>query len=237
MNYYRDESRILFRNGQINLSEIAKIEKAYLYVLNKIKLFIKNAKTIPSDVEKKINNLADIYHGNFSLFQSLPDTWAIDQLHPIAPIHKLNQKPTRRAIFNDITCDSDGMISKFVLNNEISNTLPVHNFDNKKGYFFGVFFVGAYQETLGDLHNLFGDTNVITIKLIENGKFKIIHEQLGDKVSEVLSYVEYSTKKIFKNFEKTVNKSLIKKKIKVSEKNKLLKNFKDSIQGYTYYEN
>ena len=237
LNYYRDESRILFRNGQINLSEIAKIEKAYLYVLNKIKLFIKNAKTIPSDVEKKINNLADIYHGNFSLFQSLPDTWAIDQLHPIAPIHKLNQKPTRRAIFNDITCDSDGMISKFVLNNEISNTLPVHSFDNKKGYFFGVFFVGAYQETLGDLHNLFGDTNVITIKLIENGKFKIIHEQLGDKVSEVLSYVEYSTKKIFKNFEKTVNKSLIKKKIKVSEKNKLLKNFKDSIQGYTYYEN
>ena len=158
-------------------------------------------------------------------------------MHPIAPIHKLNQKPTRRAIFNDITCDSDGMISKFVLNNEISNTLPVHSFDNKKGYFFGVFFVGAYQETLGDLHNLFGDTNVITIKLIENGKFKIIHEQLGDKVSEVLSYVEYSTKKIFKNFEKTVNKSLIKKKIKVSEKNKLLKNFKDSIQGYTYYEN
>jgi len=237
LNYYRDELRVLFRNGQINLSEMAKIEKAYLYILNKIKSFLENSKTIPNDVEKKINNLADIYHGNFSLFQSLPDTWAIDQLHPVAPIHKLKQKPTRRAILNDITCDSDGRISKFVLNNDIVNTLPVHNFDNKKGYFLGVFFVGAYQETLGDLHNLFGDTNVITIKLLDNGKFKIIHEQLGDKVSEVLSYVEYSTKEIFKSFEKTVNKSFNKKIIKVSEKNRLLKNFKDSIQGYTYYEN
>ena len=237
LNYYRDELRVLFRNGQINLSEMAKIEKTYLYILNKIKSFLENSKTIPNDVEKKINNLADIYHGNFSLFQSLPDTWAIDQLHPVAPIHKLKQKPTRRAILNDITCDSDGRISKFVLNNDIVNTLPVHNFDNKKGYFLGVFFVGAYQETLGDLHNLFGDTNVITIKLLDNGKFKIIHEQLGDKVSEVLSYVEYSTKEIFKSFEKTVNKSFNKKIIKVSEKNRLLKNFKDSIQGYTYYEN
>ena len=237
LNYYRDELRVLFRNGQINLSEMAKIEKAYLYILYKIKLFLEKSKTIPNDVEKKINNLADIYHGNFSLFQSLPDTWAIDQLHPVAPIHKLKQKPTRRAILNDITCDSDGRISKFVLNNDIVNTLPVHNFDNKKGYFLGVFFVGAYQETLGDLHNLFGDTNVITIKLLDNGKFKIIHEQLGDKVSEVLSYVEYSTKEIFKSFEKTVNKSFNKKIIKVSEKNRLLKNFKDSIQGYTYYEN
>ena len=237
LNYYRDELRVLFRNGQINLSEMAKIEKAYLYILNKIKSFLENSKNIPNDVEKKINNLADIYHGNFSLFQSLPDTWAIDQLHPVAPIHKLKQKPTRRAILNDITCDSDGRISKFVLNNDIVNTLPVHNFDNKKGYFLGVFFVGAYQETLGDLHNLFGDTNVITIKLLDNGKFKIIHEQLGDKVSEVLSYVEYSTKEIFKSFEKTVNKSFNKKIIKVSEKNRLLKNFKDSIQGYTYYEN
>ena len=115
--------------------------------------------------------------------------------------------------------------------------MPVHNFDNKNGYFLGVFFVGAYQETLGDLHNLFGDTNVITIKLLSNGNFKIIHEQLGDKVSEVLSYVEYSTKKLFKNFEKTVNTSFNKKIIKVSEKNRLLKNFKDAIQGYTYYEN
>ena len=237
LNYYRDELRVLFRNGQINLSEMAKIEKTYLYILNKIKSFLENSKTIPNDVEKKINNLADIYHGNFSLFQSLPDTWAIDQLHPVAPIHKLKQKPTRRAILNDITCDSDGRISKFVLNNDIVNTLPVHNFDNKKGYFLGVFFVGAYQETLGDLHNLFGDTNVITIKLLDNGKFKIIHEQLGDKVSEVLSYVEYSTKEIFKSFEKTVNKSFNKQIIKVSEKNRLLKNFKDSIQGYTYYEN
>ena len=173
----------------------------------------------------------------FSLFQSLPDAWAINQLHPIAPIHKLNQKPKRRAILNDITCDSDGMITKFVLNEGISDTLPVHEIKRGEDYFIGVFYVGAYQETLGDLHNLFGDTNVISIKLKKDGKFKITHQQIGDKISEVLSYVEYKPEKLFKNFKKIVDRSLLDKKLKNNEKNKLLQSFKDSIEGYTYFEN
>ena len=111
-----------------------------------------------------------------------------------------DKKPTRRAVINDITCDSDGMISKFVLNDGISNTIPLHEIKNNEDYYLGVFFVGAYQETLGDLHNLFGDTNVASIKLLKNSKFKIVHEQVGDNVSEVLSYVEYSTTKLFNNY-------------------------------------
>ena len=237
LNYYRDELRILFRNNQINLKDMAKIEKTYLFILNKMKSLLLETKEISDDVLNTINNLADIYHGNFSVFQSLPDVWAIDQLHPIAPIHKLSETPKRRAVLNDITCDSDGMISKFVLNDGISKTLPVHEIKNDEDYYLGVFFVGAYQETLGDLHNLFGDTNVASIKLFKNSKFKIIHKQVGDKVSEVLSYVEYSPSKLINNFIKILNHKQNSDILKLTEKNKLLKTFKDSLQGYTYFEN
>ena len=236
LNYYRDELRILFRNGQINLSHISKVEKTYLYVLNQIKKFIVEKQLVSNPISSKLNNLADIYHGNFSLFQSLPDMWAIDQLHPIAPIQKLNIKPQRNTILNDITCDSDGVISKFVLNNNVRNTLPLHNIKKNDEYYLGVFFVGAYQETLGDLHNLFGDTNVSTIKLENNGKFKVIHEQLGDKISQVLNYVEFSPNEVIESFKKITEKYYKRKIISLKEKNQLLKNFKASIDGYTYYE-
>ena len=237
LNYYRDELRVLFRNGQINLLEISKIEKTYLYVLNRIKKFVDEKKLNSNPVASKLNNLADIYHGNFSLFQSLPDMWAIDQLHPIAPIQKLNRKPNKRVILNDITCDSDGMISKFVLNDGIKDTLPIHEMKENEEYYLGVFFVGAYQETLGDLHNLFGDTNISTIKLEENGKFKIVHEQIGDKISQVLNYVEYSSSNILKTFSEKTNKSYREKLISNKERNQLLKIFNASIDGYTYFEN
>ncbi len=237
LNYYRDELRVLFRNGQINLFEISKIEKTYLYVLSRIKTFMDEKKLNSNPIANKLNNLADIYHGNFSLFQSLPDMWAIDQLHPIAPIQKLNCKPNKHVILNDITCDSDGMISKFVLKDGIKDTLPIHEVKKNEEYYLGVFFVGAYQETLGDLHNLFGDTNISTVKLEENGKFKIIHEQIGDKISQVLSYVEYSSDEIIQTFFQKINKYYKKKLINNKEKNQLLKNFKASIDGYTYFEN
>ena len=163
--------------------------------------------------------------------------WAIDQLHPIAPIQKLNLKPNKHVILNDITCDSDGTISKFVLNDGIKDTLPIHEVKKNEEYYLGVFFVGAYQETLGDLHNLFGDTNISTVKLEENGKFKFLHEQIGDKISQVLSYVEYSSDEVFKTFSQKINKYHKKKLITSTEKNQLLKNFKASIDGYTYFEN
>jgi arginine decarboxylase len=184
-----------------------------------------------------LDQVADIYHCNFSLFQSLPDVWAINQLHPISPIHRLNEVPTRRAILSDITCDSDGKIDRFVLENSgVSGTLPVHELKDGEDYYLGVFFVGAYQETLGDLHNLFGDTHVATIELRHDGGFELKHEQEGDTLTEVLSYVEYDTKTMLNNFKVIVERAASQGRINPTDRRDMIATFKDSINGYTYFE-
>jgi len=236
LNYYRDEIRVLFRSGQIDLPNMAKTEETYLNIINKIKKVLVSSTEITEELQTSLDNMADIYHGNFSLFQSLPDVWAIDQLHPIAPIQKLDKDPNRRAVLNDITCDSDGIINKFVLRDGISNTLPVHKIENDEDYFLGVFYIGAYQETLGDLHNLFGDTNVVTIKLKENGGYQLLHEQEGDTISEVLSYVEYEPKDIINRFKSIVEDAVRSRDLSLSERKELTQSFKESISGYTYFE-
>ena len=237
LNYYREEIRALFRSGQIDLSNMAKTEETYLYVINKIKTVLSSSTEITAELQVSIDNMADIYHGNFSLFQSLPDVWAIDQIHPIAPIQKHHIYPDRRVILNDITCDSDGIINKFVLKDGISNTLPLHDISDDEDYFLGVFYIGAYQETLGDLHNLFGDTNVVTIKLKEDGGYQLLHEQEGDTISEVLSYVEYEPKDIINRFKRIVEDAVRSRDLSLSERKQLTQSFKESISGYTYFEN
>ncbi len=236
LNYYRDEIRALFRSGQIDLPNMAKTEETYLYVINKIKTALSSSTEITEELQDSIDNMADIYHGNFSLFQSLPDVWAIDQIHPIAPIQKHHKYPDRRVILNDITCDSDGIINKFVLKDGVSNTLPLHSIKDNEDYFLGVFYIGAYQETLGDLHNLFGDTNVVTIKLKENGNYQLLHEQEGDTISEVLSYVEYEPKDIINRFKRIVEDAVRSRDLSLSERKQLIQTFKESISGYTYFE-
>ncbi len=236
LNYYRDEIRALFRSGQIDLPNMAKTEETYLYVINKIKTVISSSTEITEELQDTIDNMADIYHGNFSLFQSLPDVWAIDQIHPIAPIQKHHEYPDRRVILNDITCDSDGIINKFVLKDGVSNTLPLHSIKDNEDYFLGVFYIGAYQETLGDLHNLFGDTNVVTIKLKENGNYQLLHEQEGDTISEVLSYVEYEPKDIINRFKRIVEDAVRSRDLSLTERKQLIQSFKESISGYTYFE-
>ncbi len=236
LNYYREEIRALFRSGQIDLLNMAKTEETYLYIINKIKTVLSSTPEITEELQDAIDNMADIYHGNFSLFQSLPDVWAIDQIHPIAPLQKHNERPNRRVILNDITCDSDGIINKFVLKDGISNTLPLHDIRDNEDYFLGVFYIGAYQETLGDLHNLFGDTNVATIKLKENGGFQLLHEQEGDTISEVLTYVEYEPKNIINRFKHIVEDAVRSRDLSLSERKKITQSFKDSISGYTYFE-
>ena len=215
---------------------MAKTEETYLYIINKIKTVLSKTPNITEELQDSIDNMADIYHGNFSLFQSLPDVWAIDQIHPIAPLQKHNKQPNRRVILNDITCDSDGIINKFVLKDGISNTLPLHDICDDEDYFLGVFYIGAYQETLGDLHNLFGDTNVATIKLKENGRFQLLHEQEGDTISEVLTYVEYEPKNIINRFKHIVEDAVRSRDLSLSERKKITQSFKDSISGYTYFE-
>ncbi|MBE8191722.1 MAG: biosynthetic arginine decarboxylase, partial [Alphaproteobacteria bacterium] len=209
--YYRNEIRALLKSGQVSLRQTARAEQVHLYLMNRIKTILAEMADdtkMSDEIRAIMQQTADIYHGNFSLFQSLPDVWAINQIHPITPLHRLNEKPKRYAILSDITCDSDGKIDNFVLGEGIVPTLPVHELKNGEEYYLGVFFVGAYQETLGDLHNLFGDTNVVTIELREGGGFELLHEQEGDTVREVLSALEYDPRRMIDDFKHMVERAV-----------------------------
>ena len=191
-HYYRDEIRELFKRGQVGLRTRALAENLFLEALTGIKSVLKGMDQIPKELEGFDDSLADIYYGNFSLFQSLPDTWAIDQMFPVMPVHRLTEQPDRRTVLADITCDCDGKIDRFIsAEREFEKTLPVHSLVDGEEYYLGVFLVGAYQETLGDLHNLFGDTNVASIRLREDGGFEFVKEIHGDTIEDVLGYVEY----------------------------------------------
>jgi arginine decarboxylase len=235
--YYRDELRTLFSIGNISIREMARAEEIYLYISSLIKSMADADGASHEGMEDKLSQLVDIYHCNFSLFQSLPDVWAIDQLHPIVPLQRLNEKPTRNAILSDITCDSDGKIDKFVTGEGDSSSLPVHALSEDEAYYLGVFFIGAYQETLGDLHNLFGDTNVVTIDFDGNGGFKLLNEVEGDSISDVLSYVEYDPRDCIDAFKTTLEEAVSAGKISVKDRKTMMAIYKESMNGYTYFEN
>ncbi|MCR9147720.1 MAG: biosynthetic arginine decarboxylase [Rhodobacteraceae bacterium] len=234
-SYYRDELRALFRRGFVDLRQMARAERIYLSLMSRIKAVVATLEDA-SDLSDDMRAIADVYHCNFSLFQSLPDVWAIDQLHPIVPLQMLNKTPDRQAILSDITCDSDGKIDRFILADGIYQSLPVHSLPEDEPYYFGVFFVGAYQETLGDLHNLFGDTNVVTIDLRADGKFDLLHEQEGDTISEVMAAVEFDPADCIAAFRKMVDEATSEGTVKTSERKILLDAYRASINGYTYYE-
>ncbi|GAA6208626.1 biosynthetic arginine decarboxylase [Cognatishimia sp. WU-CL00825] len=233
-SFYRNELRALFHRGYIDLRQMARAEQIYLHLMARIKQHAAFDNIAVSD--EQMTHLADIYHCNFSLFQSLPDVWAIDQLHPMVPLQMLNQRPDRRAVLSDITCDSDGKVDRFILADGISHSLPVHTLPQDETYYMGVFFVGAYQETLGDLHNLFGDTNVVTIDLRADGGFDLLHEQEGDTISEVLSYVEFDPQACVAEFRKMVDEAISTGALKSKDRKTLMGAYRDSINGYTYYE-
>src|SRR5690606_25404291 len=191
-NYYRNEARELFRRGQLDLRTRSAAENLFLDILQRIADMTETMERVPQELEGLKISLSDIYYGNFSLFQSLPDSWAIDQLFPIAPIHRLNEKPDREGVIADITCDCDGKIDSFAGETEVSPTLPLHSLKDGEEYYLGVFLVGAYQETLGDLHNLFGDTNVVSVRINRDSSFEFVKEMHGDSIADVLSYVEYN---------------------------------------------
>ena len=233
--YYRDELRALFRRGVVDLRQMARGERIYLSLMSRIKGIVA-AQGEESDLGEDMQKIADVYHCNFSLFQSLPDVWAIDQLHPIVPLQMLDVAPDRRAVLSDITCDSDGKIDRFILGDGIAPSLPVHSLPEDRPYYFGVFFVGAYQETLGDLHNLFGDTNVVTIDLRPDGGFDLLHEQEGDTIAEVMAAVEFDPNDCVAAFRKMVDEATSAGTVKTSERKLLMDAYRDSINGYTYYE-
>lgn len=233
--FYRNELRALFRRGHVDLRQMARAERIYLSLMARIKL-LAAAQEDGTDISDQMEKLADIYHCNFSLFQSLPDVWAIDQLHPVVPLQMLDTAPDRRAVLSDITCDSDGRVDRFILADGPSPSLPVHTLPEDGEYYLGVFFVGAYQETLGDLHNLFGDTNVVTIDLRADGGFDLLHEQEGDTISQVLSYVEYDPSDCVAAFRKIVDEAISAGTLNAAERRLIIGAYRDSINGYTYYE-
>ncbi|NRP24060.1 Biosynthetic arginine decarboxylase [Aliiroseovarius sp. xm-m-379] len=233
--FYRGELRALFRRGYVDLRQMARGERIYLNLMARIKE-IAHESPQSGELDKELQKIADVYHCNFSLFQSLPDVWAIDQLHPIVPLQMLDQTPDRRAVLSDITCDSDGKMDQFILAGEIAPSLPVHSLPEDKPYYLGVFFVGAYQETLGDLHNLFGDTNVVTIDLRADGGFDLLHEQEGDTIAQVLSYVEYDPASCIATFRKMVDEAISAGGITANERKTLIDAYRASMNGYTYFE-
>lgn len=234
--YYRDEVRSVFQHGGISLRERAQADAIFWNVLTKIADLTKECKFVPEELQTLDVALSDIYYGNFSVFQSLPDAWAIDQLFPIVPIQRLNEKPDRSAIIADITCDCDGKIDRFIDLHDVRRSLPVHSISPGEDYMMGVFLVGAYQETLGDLHNLLGDTNVVSVQCRKPGEVEFVREIAGDTISDVLSYVEYDPREMIERMRGRAEKAVRDGRIQAGERRAILRAFKDGLDGYTYYE-
>ena len=234
--YYRDEIRDMFKHGRISLRERAFSEKIFwntIYQIAKEKQKLKNAPPELEDIESAI---ADIYYCNFSVFQSIPDSWAIDQLFPIMPLHRLLELPRRNAVIADITCDCDGKIDRFIDLHDVRNTIPLHEMKNGDDYYLGVFLVGAYQETLGDLHNLFGDTNVVSVRINSDGNYDLVKEIHGDSVADVLSYVEFDPKDMLVRFRQTAEDAIRDGLISVADRREIMRAYDNGLRGYTYYE-
>ena len=231
----REESLDLFSHGLIDLKTRAEIESMFWSVCHEVNALAKTIKHMPDELKGLDKLMADKYFLNFSLFQSLTDSWAIDQLFPIMPIQRLDERPTRNATLQDITCDSDGKISNFVVNSNISQVLPVHKLKKNEPYYIGVFLVGAYQEILGDLHNLFGDTNAAHVS-VKDGQYHIEQIIDGETVEEVLEYAQYNPKRLVRQLEQWVNRSYKQGKITLEEGKEFLNNYRSGLYGYTYLE-
>ncbi|MDR1737749.1 MAG: biosynthetic arginine decarboxylase [Candidatus Symbiothrix sp.] len=231
----REESLDLFSLGLIDLLTRAQVEKLYWSIAREVQQMAMNMKHAPEELRKISKMLPDKYFCNFSLFQSLPDSWAIDQVFPIVPISRLDERPNRTATLQDITCDSDGKIDNFINMKNYTYHLPVHSFNKKEPYYIGVFLVGAYQEILGDLHNLFGDTNAVHVSVNKDG-YQIEQVIDGETVADVLEYVEYSPKKLVRTVESWVTTSMKEGRITVEEGREFLSNYRSGLYGYTYLE-
>lgn len=231
----REEALDLFSLGMLDLKTRAQIERLFWSVTREIHKLTLQVKHVPDELKQLSRMLPDKYFCNFSLFQSLPDSWAIDQIFPIMPIHRLDEKPNQTATIQDITCDSDGKIENFISSYTFSRFLPVHAVNSKESYYIGAFMVGAYQEILGDLHNLFGDTNAIHVS-VKDDTFVIDQVIDGETVAEVLDYVQYNSKKMVRAVEMWVTSSVKSGKITIEEGKEFLSTYRSGLYGYTYLE-
>ncbi len=225
----------LFNGGYLPLDQRCQAETLYWAICAKLQRLIRQMEEIPEDLQSLDEALADTYFCNFSLFQSIPDSWAINQLFPIMPIHRLNAPPTTHAVLGDITCDSDGKVDQFIDRRDVKRTLPLH-VANGEPYYLGVFLVGAYQEILGDLHNLFGDTHAVHVRMDEEGGVVLDAVIKGDTVREVLQYVDYNPDSLVAKLRTDVEAAVREKRITFEESGRLLKFYEDGLHGYTYLE-
>ncbi len=231
----REEALDLFSLGLLDLSTRACIERLFWSIAREVGAMAAEMRHAPEELRKISKMLPDKYFCNFSLFQSLPDSWAIDQVFPIIPLSRLDERPDRTCTIQDITCDSDGKIANFVTPHGTSPALPVHGVKPGEPYYLGVFLVGAYQEILGDMHNLFGDTNAVHISVYKD-RYEIDRVIDGETVAEVLDYVQYNPKKLVRNLETWVTSSMKAGRITPEEGREFLSNYRSGLYGYTYLE-
>jgi len=230
-----DAALNLFSLGYLPLGQRSLAENYYWTICRRIQKMARELDYFPEELEGLAAMLSDTYFCNFSLFQSMPDSWAVKQLFPILPIHRLNEPPGRHAILGDISCDSDGKIDQFIDRRDVKRTLPLHPF-NSEPYYLGAFLVGAYQEILGDLHNLFGDTNAVHVSLGDNGEIMLDTVIKGDTVREVLDYVQFRSETLLGSFRRDVEAAVRDGKIGYEESGRLLRFYEEGLQGYTYLE-
>ena len=232
----RDECLTLFRLGHMTLENRGLAEDLFWAICQKVLKLSRSLQELPEDLEGLERQLADTYFCNFSVFQSLPDSWAIDQLFPILPIHRLNEEPSNRAVLADITCDSDGKIDHFIDRRDVKDVLELHPFQPGTPYYLGAFLVGAYQEILGDLHNLFGDTNTVHVSLHPEEGYTIDGVVAGDTVSDVLRYVRYNRNDLVARVRQAAETALRAKRLTLEESRQLLRRYEEGLSGYTYLE-
>ncbi len=230
-----DKAIALFVGGYLPLDQRSQAENIYFAICRKIQRLAKQLEFVPEDLEGLDTMLSDTYFCNFSLFQSIPDSWAIKQLFPVMPIHRLEERPTRPAVLGDITCDSDGKIDQFIDRRDVKRTLPLHTFENKP-YLLGAFMIGAYQEILGDLHNLFGDTNAVHVSMDEGGQVVLENVIEGDTVREVLDYVEFDANHLVRQLRESVESAVREGRIGYEQAGRFMKFYEEGLQGYTYLE-
>ena len=233
-SFDKDRARNYFNSGVLNLRGLAKAEVIWLGTMNAIYRIAKADEDTYADILPELESaLVDRYFCNFSLFQSLPDSWAIDQLFPIMPIHRLDEEPVRRGTLQDVTCDSDGKIDRFVGDKKGRPSLELHEFRDGEDYILGIFLTGAYQEILGDLHNLFGDTNAVHVRLNDQGAYEITDLVEGDTVTEVLNYVQFGASQLLATFRRKVNAA---SSLTREEANAFIADYVAGLEGYTYLE-
>jgi arginine decarboxylase len=232
----RDEALQMFKLGLLSLPQRALAERLYWATCTRVRDAARRLDEVPEELAELEGILSDTYFCNFSVFQSLPDSWAIDQLFPIVPIHRLDEQPTRKAVLADITCDSDGKIDRFVSLRDVKRTLEVHPLREGEDYLLAAFLVGAYQETLGDLHNLFGDTHVVHIRLHDQGGWWIEEIVKGDTANKVLEYMEYDVEELYPALARDCERAVREGRMSVAESQALKRFYENELNGYAYLE-